>query len=94
MVWHTENEHLEHIQLNNQQQTIQNLIETSLHEFYYSLDTLDIQYDEQSINFEYETGVATIYYSLNDEHTLKLKVTIQLSEEPNQIFEHHTHWNV
>ncbi|MGP4072475.1 hypothetical protein ACTWQB_07950 [Piscibacillus sp. B03] len=92
--WQNEKDQLKHIQLLNDQETIQNLIQIALHEFSYTLDTLEPSDVKQSLKFDYMTGSVVINYNLSSQSKLRLELIVKLADHEEPSYTHVTHWNV
>ncbi|MFD2637434.1 hypothetical protein ACFSW4_00905 [Piscibacillus salipiscarius] len=94
MTWQEEQERLRHIQLINKQESTQNLIQISLHEFSLVLDTLDLNKEEQELIFNYNTGKVNVSYYLLTNNTLRIELEVFLKDTNQEPYKHTTVWNV
>ncbi|TFB23809.1 hypothetical protein E3U55_03075 [Filobacillus milosensis] len=67
---------LEQTKMLEEQQSLQNIIQIAIHDFDAKQEELLISKDVQLIEFIYQTGQACIEYSLIDDNTIKLKLSI------------------
>ncbi|WP_054752960.1 hypothetical protein [Piscibacillus salipiscarius] len=85
---------MRHIQLINKQESTQNLIQISLHEFSLVLDTLDLNKEEQELIFNYNTGKVNVSYYLLTNNTLRIELEVFLKDTNQEPYKHTTVWNV
>ncbi|GEL77339.1 hypothetical protein [Tenuibacillus multivorans] len=77
---------LQQTKILKEQMTIQNLIQITVHDFNMIKNDLILIEDEQTIEFEYETGHTVVKYQLVNETSIELQIDVYTTQNQTKPF--------